>query len=167
MRGAQIPGGRITFHYPSGSWRLRPARRYKHWLRTGLAMESHRQEHAFPGIEHIAYYFVPPSEIISLHEKLMGDPSPTDVITLDYRQMSNTPLLAEIFVCPAFVRASARMLGQPYAEELRRVLAHGILHLLGYRDLLPEGRLRMRSAEERWLSLWNALRPVSHETLRV
>lgn len=165
MRGAQIPGGRITFHYSSGPWRLRPARRYKDWIRVGLVMESRRRGDAFSGIAHIAYYFVSLAEIASLHERLMNDPSPTDIITLDYRQMREAPLLAEIFVCPAFIRSSARALGQPYGEELRRVLAHGILHLLGYQDLLPEKRLQMRIAEERWLSLWNTLQPVSHETL--
>ena len=165
MRGTQIPGGRITFHYPSGFWHLRPAWRYKHWIRAGLAIESRRRNEALPGIEHIAYYFVSLSEIVSLHERLMGTPSPTDVLALDYRQTGEAPLLAEIFVCPAFVRSSARMLRQPYGEELRRVMAHGILHLLGYQDLLPETRLQMRVAEERWLSLWNALQSVSHETL--
>jgi len=165
MRGTQVPGGKITFHYLSESRPLRPARRYKHWIRAALAMESHRRKQVFSGIEHIAYYFVSLSEIASLHERLMGDPSPTDIITLDYRQTREAPLLAEIFVCPAFIRSSARALRQPYGEELRRVLAHGILHLLGYRDLLPEMRLQMRIAEERWLSLWNTLQTVSHETL--
>ncbi len=169
MRRAQIPGGRITFHYQPelGSWRLRPARRYKHWLRLAIAMEKHLGGTSLTGIGRIAYHFVSYAQITALHEALLGDPSPTDIITLDYREATDASLVAEIFVCPAFVKASAQALRQPYAEELRRVLAHGILHLLGYRDDRPETRLRMRVAEERWLSLWKAISYVSHETLRI
>jgi len=164
MRGAQIPAGRITFHYRPelGAWRLRPAGRYKAWLREGLVLEGETSP-----IGHIAYTFVSLPEIQTLHERLLGAPTPTDVITLDYREAVGAPLLAEIFVCPIFVRASARVLRLSYGEELRRVLAHAILHLLGYRDDRPEARLRMRLAEERWLTLWKTPSRVSHETSRV
>ncbi len=167
MRGAQIPGSDITFHYRAelGSWRLRPALHYKLWLIRGIAAEGRRSPP--PQIAHLAYYFIPPAEMSSLHEKLLGEATPTDIITLDYRETSGDPLLAEIYVCPKYVRSMARLLRRPYGEELRRVLAHGILHLLGYRDDTPEGRLRMRAAEERWLSLWKTTRPVSHETSRL
>jgi len=65
------------------------------------------------------------------------------------------------------VKTSARTYRLPYGEELRRVLVHALLHLLGYRDDTPENRLRMRSAEERCLSLWKTLNYLFHETPRV
>jgi probable rRNA maturation factor len=164
MRGAQVPAGRITFYYRPdlGGWRLRPAGRYKIWLREGLALEG-----VTFSIGHIAYTFVAIPEMQALHERLFRESTPTDVITLDYREAVGAPLLAEIFVCPMFIRASAQALRLSYGEELRRVLAHALLHLLGYRDDTPEARLRMRLAEERWLALWKPLSCVSHETSRV
>ncbi|MDT7942494.1 MAG: rRNA maturation RNase YbeY [Bacteroidota bacterium] len=163
MCGAQVSGGRITFHYRPdiGSWRLRPASRYKAWLKMSLAAEGRGE------IAHLAYTFVSTSEMQTLHETLLGDPSPTDVLTLDYREASDAPLLAEIFICPAFVKTSARTYRLPYGEELRRVLVHALLHLLGFRDDTPENRLRMRFAEERCLSLWKTLNYFTHETPRV
>jgi len=164
MRRAQVSTGRITFHYRPelGRWRVRFAACHKAWLREGFMLER-----GAPLIGHVAYTFVSLPEMQALHERLLGDPAPTDVITLDYREAVGTPLLAEVFICPVFVRASAQALRLPYGEELRRVLAHALLHLLGYRDDTPEARFRMRVAEERWLTLWKTRKCVSHETSRV
>jgi len=91
-------------------------------------------------------------------------PMPSSWIT---GETAGTPQLAEILVCPIFIRALAQVLRLSYGEELRRVLAYALLHPLGYREDTSEVRLRMRPAEERWLALWKPLSCVSHETFRV
>ena len=82
-------------------------------------------------------------------------------------EAAGTPQLAEILVCPIFIRALAQVLRLSYGEELRWVLAYALLHPLGYREDMSGVRLRMRLAEERWLALWKSPSCVSHETFRV
>ncbi|NJO65556.1 MAG: rRNA maturation RNase YbeY, partial [Richelia sp. RM2_1_2] len=41
---------------------------------------------------------------------------------------------------------------KPFEEEFQRVLAHGILHLVGYEDEDEEQELRMRNKEDFYLS---------------
>jgi rRNA maturation RNase YbeY len=42
-------------------------------------------------------------------------------------------------------------------EELLRVMAHGVLHLLGYKDKKAEDKSKMRKMEEYALDLWNKM----------
>ena len=51
------------------------------------------------------------------------------------------------------VRSNAEQLGTDYAEELHRVIIHGVLHLCGRNDKTDEDEERMRQAEEAALSL--------------
>ncbi|MFN4081142.1 MAG: rRNA maturation RNAse YbeY [Saprospiraceae bacterium] len=52
---------------------------------------------------------------------------------------------------------NARSLDQPLGRELRRVLAHGVLHLCGYGDAGPEEKALMRSKEDYWIQQADAL----------
>ena len=55
------------------------------------------------------------------------------------------------------VRSNAEMLGNAYAEELHRVIIHGVLHLCGLKDKSPEDETRMRAAEDQALQLLHEL----------
>jgi rRNA maturation RNase YbeY len=50
---------------------------------------------------------------------------------------------------------NASTLSREYEEELRRVLAHGILHLCGYKDKTEEEEHLMRSKEDHYLAKYN------------
>ena len=54
------------------------------------------------------------------------------------------------------VRSNAEQIGTDYAEELHRVIIHGVLHLCGLNDKTDEDEERMRQAEESALSLLRA-----------
>jgi len=48
----------------------------------------------------------------------------------------------------------ASTLSRDYEEELRRVLAHGILHLCGYKDKTEAEQKEMRGKEDHYLALF-------------
>ncbi len=52
---------------------------------------------------------------------------------------------------------NAAALGIPFEEELRRVMSHGLWHLLGYRDKSEQESQAMRQKEEEALRLWQEL----------
>ena len=60
-------------------------------------------------------------------------------------------LLGDVIVDVQQVRAQARDYGVTMHEEMLRVVAHGVLHLLGYDHVTPEEETRMRRAEQRCL----------------
>lgn len=98
----------------------------------------------------VDYYFVPLEKITLLHGEF-ASATPTDIITLE---LSSTPLWAEIYISPHMVKQNSRRYGTPFPQEMRRTLAHGLLHLLGYQDDTPKHREAMRRAEDRALMDW-------------
>ena len=80
----------------------------------------------------------------------------TDVITFDYTV--NDIISGDIFISMEQVKKNAEFYGVKTEEELRRVMIHGILHLLGFNDSSLEEKETMRKKENEALHLW--LKPV-------
>lgn len=77
-----------------------------------------------PAVE-LSLSFVPLEEMSALHERYMGEPGPTDVLSFP---MGEDGLLGDVVVCPAYATADAA----DVQSELRLLVVHGVLHLLGY-----------------------------------
>lgn len=103
--------------------------------------------------DEICIYFVDVPTICQLHEQFFNDPSPTDCISfpLDAENDEDFPyrLLGEVFVCPATAVAYAEKHKVDPYEETTLYIVHGLLHLMGYDDLLDDDRQDMRQAEDR------------------
>ena len=76
----------------------------------------------------------------------------TDIITFDLSPSSKAPLEAELYISVDRVKENASTLGQPFYRELHRVVFHGLLHLLGYKDKLKKDQVLMREMEDRLLA---------------
>ena len=112
-----------------------------------LARDTLRGE----GIERaeLSVSFVEQDEIAGLHERFMDEPGPTDVLSfpLDDIDEDGVRLLGDVVVAPA--EAARNNPSDPEAE-LRLLLVHGILHLLGYDHEDDGERTRMWERQERY-----------------
>ena len=70
----------------------------------------------------------------------------TDIITFDNAE-EEEQIEGDIFVSIDRVRDNASTLQVPFEIELRRVLAHGVLHLCGYKDKSSDEEQLMRAKE--------------------
>ena len=93
--------------------------------------------------------FVDQDEIAGLHERFMDEPGPTDVLSfpLDDVDENGVRLLGDVVVAPT---EAARNNPSDPAAELRLLLVHGILHLLGYDHEDADERTRMWERQERY-----------------
>jgi len=82
-----------------------------------------------------------------LHQQYLSDPSPTDIITFDLGTSPSDRRIAVICICLPIARAHAVQYKTPMQQEIRRLVIHGVLHLLGYDDHSLGGRRRMRMME--------------------
>jgi probable rRNA maturation factor len=80
----------------------------------------------------------------------------TDIITFDNSE-EEKEIEGDIFISIDRVRENSKSLATRFQEELLRVMAHGILHLLGYNDKTEEEKTLMRKKEEACLSLFPKL----------
>ena len=76
----------------------------------------------------------------------------TDIITFDYSEAKK--ISGEIYISIDRVRDNANGLKLPFEIELRRVIIHGVLHLLGYKDKTASQKKVIRKKEDECLSLF-------------
>ncbi len=78
----------------------------------------------------------------------------TDIITFDNSEEENT-IEGDIFISIDRIRENASIFKVSFETELLRVLSHGTLHLLGFKDKNPKDKKEMTSKEDECLKLWS------------
>jgi probable rRNA maturation factor len=97
--------------------------------------------------------FVDEAEIEDLHVRFMDEPGPTDVLSfpLDDVDEDGVRLLGDVVIAPA---VAARNNPEDPSAELRLLLVHGILHLLGYDHEADAEKAEMWARQERYSGVW-------------
>ncbi|WP_339694884.1 rRNA maturation RNase YbeY [uncultured Roseivirga sp.] len=104
-------------------------------------------------IEEISYIFCTDDYLLKINQEYLDHDYYTDIITFDNRDDINDPIESDIFVSIDRVTENAIDQNVPFEVELKRVLAHGLLHLIGYNDKTEDEQQLMREKEEAYLSL--------------
>ncbi len=95
--------------------------------------------------------FVSSSQIIKINRKFLNHNYSTDIITFNY-SAENGVIESEIYISVEDAEFNAGKYGAAFTEEILRLVIHGILHLLGYDDLTPNEKIKMKRVENRLLS---------------
>ena len=103
----------------------------------------------------VSIIFCSDREILDVNMKYLQHDYFTDIITFDYCEGDR--LSGDLFISVDSVRENAVFYGVEFADELNRVMVHGILHLIGYDDHTPEEQKVMRGKEDYYLSLRTSL----------
>jgi probable rRNA maturation factor len=102
----------------------------------------------------LAYVFVSDEALLQLNKQFLKHNTFTDIITFDYREADRPEkILGEIYISVDRVKENAETFQVSFHQELRRVMAHGLLHLCGFRDKTKNEQAEMRLAEENALAL--------------
>ena len=94
------------------------------------------------GRARLSIAFVDNERISRLNRKHLGHRGPTDVISFALSDASEG-LVGDIYIAPDVARRNAAEQGIPVRDELRRLVVHGVLHVVGYDH--PEGAARYNS----------------------
>lgn len=99
----------------------------------------------------ISLNFVSIQEIIELNKNYLQKDHATDVISFNLGKVSNTFLVADVYICPEVARQNAAFYTCDLKTELARLVIHGILHVIGYDDVTEQGKNEMRKLEDKFL----------------
>lgn len=102
----------------------------------------------------INYIFCDDTYLLNLNVEFLKHDTFTDIISFDYTL--GKLISGDIFISIERVQENAKKFNQSFDNELNRVIIHGILHYLGFKDKSKEDSLQMRSEEDKCLSLLNS-----------
>ena len=131
----------ITFQNTS-KFKVKDLRKKKIWLNNISKNEGNE-------IENLNFLFVDDKEILEYNKKYLQHESYTDIITFD--NSLNNKIAGDIVISLERVNENAKYYQVSYNYELERVMAHGLLHLLGYNDKNPEEKKIIRKKENYYL----------------
>ena len=114
------------------------------WLKE-IAASYHKK------LGNIAYIFCSDERILEVNKQYLNHDYYTDIITFDY--VRGKIISADIFVSLPRISENAIQHFKSFNLEFHRVLAHGILHLCGYKDKTDSEILVMRKKEDFYLKL--------------
>lgn len=111
----------------------------KQWIKT--IVENNKKE-----VGEISYIFCSDEQLLEINKEFLNHDYYTDIITFDY---SETDVVSgDLFISIERIKDNAKTLKTSYQEELHRVIIHGVLHLLGYKDKTEEESENMRKLED-------------------
>ena len=115
------------------------------WLRDLIISENKK-------LGEITYIFGDDEYILKVNQDYLKHDFYTDVITFDY--VKGKIISGDIFVSLPRISDNAKMLEKDFDREFLRVLAHGILHLCGYKDKSQEEISLMREKEDYYINIF-------------
>jgi probable rRNA maturation factor len=99
----------------------------------------------------IHYVFCDDDYLHKINLEYLDHDTLTDIISFDYS--TNRRISGEIFISIDRVRDNAIETNNTFQDELDRVIIHGVLHYLGFKDKSKEDAQIMRNKEDYSLSL--------------
>ena len=119
---------------------------YTSWIETIVESENKI-------LGEISYIFCDDDFLHNINMQYLNHDTLTDIISFDYTE--GDIISGDIFVSVERVEDNAKDFNVSFDEELKRVLAHGVLHYCGYKDKSDEDALLMRSKEEEKIKLFH------------
>ena len=98
-------------------------------------------------LDTIYYIFCSDDYLLGINQSALNHDYYTDIITFPLSNKGQ-PIVAEIYVSVDRIKDNATQLKQPFKHELARVVAHGALHLCGYKDKTKKDIVQMRLKED-------------------
>jgi probable rRNA maturation factor len=134
----------INFNYET-DFELDNETLYSDWISAVISSESKKEGE-------INYIFCDDEYLHKINVDYLNHDDLTDIISFDYSV--GNELHGDIFVSVERVRENAGDFDVSFDEEMKRVMAHGILHYVGYKDKSDEDSQIMRNKENEKIALF-------------
>ena len=115
----------------------------KKWLNQVISNEAKEEGD-------ITYIFCDDDYLLEKNIRFLNHNTLTDVITFDYCEGNSVG--GDIFISIERVKENSEVFKVDFLTELNRVMVHGLLHLLGYKDKTEKESNLMRKKENYYLS---------------
>ncbi|MCX6244542.1 MAG: rRNA maturation RNase YbeY [Bacteroidetes bacterium] len=115
------------------------------WLTTVIRAENKNPWY-------VNFIFCSDEYLFELNKTYLHHLTLTDIITFPYNDDPET-VSGDIFISIERVRENAKEFKQEFDRELKRVMVHGVLHLIGYSDKGKKHKEAMTAKEDHYLDI--------------
>ena len=105
----------------------------------------------------LTYIFCSDEYLLDINNKYLGHDFYTDIITFPYKE--GHEIESDLFISVDRVRENAVEFNVTFDNELKRVMIHGLLHLMGYGDKSEDQISLMREKEEYYIAKFDLFYP--------
>lgn len=115
----------VTFHSADLTFDLKGKNTFRKWIISEIS-----RAHLLP--DKINIIFCSDAYLFEMNKKYLNHDYYTDIITFNYNEKNK--ISGDLFISIERIEENAHNFGASFNNELKRVIIHGILHLLGYCD---------------------------------
>jgi len=137
----------ITFHTEDIKFSLKNKTILKKWISAVIEKKKRK-----PG--DLNFIFCSDEHLLGINRQYLNHDTYTDIITFDYsKEDVKLPISGDIFISIDRVKENAGKFSKSFENELHRIIIHGMLHLLGYKDKTRAAKQEMTMEEDKCLKL--------------
>ena len=129
----------IQFCTEAITFSLKEKLKHKAWLNEVAKQEGKK-------ILELTYVFCSDEYLLQINQEYLNHDTLTDIVTFDNSE-DPKKIEGDIFISIERVKENGDKLGTT-ETELKRVMVHGLLHLLGYKDKKKEDKALMTEKED-------------------
>ncbi len=133
----------IRFHF-TNSFTLKNKRKIKNWLKDTILNEKKK-------VGDINYIFCSKEYLKKMNNDYLSKNYETDVISFDFSK--DNKISGDIYISSETVKKNSIIFNVGFSNELKRVMVHGLLHLLNYNDKSNQELQIMREKENFYINL--------------
>lgn len=102
-------------------------------------------------LSELNFIFCSDAYLLQINQQYLQHDTYTDIITFDNSELEDE-IVGDVFISIDRIRENAEKFGVNLADELHRIMIHGTLHLLGYKDKTASEKSLMNQKEDFYLS---------------
>lgn len=135
----------ISFNYET-DFELPNEAEYESWIQRIITSEGKKEGE-------VSYVFCDDKYLLQINIQYLDHDTLTDIISFDYTL--GNEISGDIFISVERVKENATDFNVSFEEELKRVMAHGVLHYCGYKDKSEDDEQLMRQKEEEKIAMFH------------
>jgi probable rRNA maturation factor len=134
----------ISFFEEDILFKLKNKTQVRQWVTDTIVAESFK-------LKELNYIFCSDTYLLQINQQYLDHDTYTDIVTFDNSEEEGK-IISDIFISIERIRENAAKFNVSETDELHRVIIHGALHLLGYKDKSPADKQKMTQKEDFYLS---------------
>ncbi|SEQ79020.1 rRNA maturation RNase YbeY [Pedobacter rhizosphaerae] len=134
----------ISFFTESISYNLPQKLKVKKWIKATIEKEGFK-------LGELNFIFCSDEYLLGINQQYLNHDTYTDIITFDNSEVEKL-IVSDIFISIERVKENAKTFKTSEFDEVCRIMIHGTLHLLGYKDKGKAAKTLMTQKEDEYLA---------------